>query len=110
MMKEQTDTKTRNMNKPLHITASFDQPQLLENLVEQLAYRRTETGTVNKEIMPAGWEADKTSSVEAYVSGNVEFDFNEDYLIRMPFITCFMFTCTKGMNDPYKMNWSSSFS
>src|ERR1044071_9954357 len=97
------------MDNSLHITASFDQPQLLENLVEQLAYRRTDYSK-NKIKVPIGWEADKTSSVEAYVSGNVEFDFNEDYRIRMPFITCFMFTCTKGTNDPYKMNWSSSFS
>jgi len=97
------------MDNSLHITASFDQPQLLENLVEQLAYRRMETGGVDEQL-PESWSAVKTSSVEAYVSGNVEFDYNKDYRIRVPFITCFTFTCTRGNTDPYKMNWSFSFS
>lgn len=97
------------MDRSLHITASFDQPQLLENMVEKLAYRRYEIG-YSKERMPKGWEANETSSIEAYVSGVVEFAINEESKIKMPFITCFLFTCTHGKKEPYELNWSMSLS
>lgn len=97
------------MNKALHITASFDQPVLLENMIEKLAYRRYDIGYC-KEKMPKGWQADETSSIEAYVSGNVEFNYNEKEKIRMPFITSFLFTCTHGKKEPYALNWSLSLS
>ena len=32
------------MKQYLHISATFDQPELVQNLVEQLAYRRYELG------------------------------------------------------------------
>lgn len=97
------------MNRSLHITASFDQPQLLENMVEKLAYRRYEIG-YSKERMPKGWEANETSSLEAYVSGVVELDFNNEEKIKMPFITCYVFTCTHGKKEPYELNWGMSLS
>lgn len=97
------------MNKALHITASFDQPVLLENLVEKLAYRSYNTA-YSKEKMPKGWQANETSSVEAYVSGTLEFDNNEEEKIRMPFITCFLFSCTRSKKEPYTLNWSMSLS
>jgi len=97
------------MNKALHITASFDQPQLLENMVEKLAYRRYNTG-YSKEKMPRGWQANETSSVEAYVSGTLEFDANRKEKIKMPFITSFLFTCIRGKKEPYSLNWGISLS
>lgn len=96
------------MKKTLHISASFDQPQLLENMVEKLAYRRYNSGKAEK--MPTGWEANETSSNEAYVSGTLEFKYNEEEQIKMPFITCFLFTCTRGKKEPYTLNWSISLS
>lgn len=97
------------MNNTLHITALFDQPQLLENMVEKLAYRRYDIG-YSKEKMPKGWQANETSSVETYVSGIVEFENDENEKIKMPFITCFLFTCTRGKQEPYMLNWSISLS
>ena len=97
------------MNNTLHITASFDQPQLLENMVEKLAYRRYDMG-YSKEKMPGGWQANETSSVEAYVSGTIAFDINNKEKIKMPFITCFLFTCTRGKKEPYTLNWGISLS
>ena len=103
------------MKNTLHITASFDQPEFLQNLVEKLAYRRYEIGYGN-EKMPRGWKALETSSTETYVSGTIDLDFstgnNEsvDERIHMPFITCFLFTCIKGKNEPYQLNWSTSLS
>ena|SRR5258708_6456848 len=97
------------MNKDLHITASVDQPYLLENLVEKLAYRRYKR-EFSKEEMPKGLKTIETSSVEVYISGNIEFDSSKDEKIRMPFITSLLFTCTQANNRSYLLNWSISLS
>ena len=102
------------MKQSLHISAAFDKPEFLQNLVERLAYRRYELGYGN-EKMPPGFKALETSGTETYVSGTVALDFASDTEagtehINMPFITCFLFTCIKGKNDPYQLIWSSSLS
>ena len=107
-------TKTSFMKKNLHINAAFDQPELVQDLVEKLAYRRYEFG-FSKEVMPRGYKALETSSTEAYVSGTLAIDFSgtvavSNEKINMPFITCFLFTCIKGYGDPYKLIWSTSLS
>ncbi len=101
------------MNNNLHITASFDQPDFLEDLVEKLAYRRNETGYGEAKV-PQGWEALEISSTEAYVSGDIQLsyaidEYQEDH-INMPFITCFLFTCKKTKDGLYKVAWSTSLS
>lgn len=103
------------MKQNLHISAAFDEPEFVQNLVERLAYRRYEFGFGN-EKMPAGFKALETSSTETYVSGTMAIDFvqqnsfeeNGEERINMPFITCFLFTCIKGKTDPYQLIWSSS--
>ncbi len=97
------------MKKILKISAALDQPELLETMVEKLAYRHYDIG-FTKEKMPKGWEADETSSTEAYVSGTIELNDTNNEPIRMPFITCFIFTCAHGKKEPYKLNWSMSLS
>lgn len=96
------------MKQSLRISASFDQPELVQNLVERLAYRRYEQG-YSREKMPAGLKALETSSTEAYVTGTMGIesqDGREHY--KMPFITSFLFTCIKGKQEPYQLIWSSS--
>ena len=98
------------MKKSLHIIATIDQPELLENMVERLAYRHSDLG-FSKEKMPEGRIALETASTETYVSGTMSIEFdNKEENINMPFITCFLFTCIKGKNDPYQLIWSSSLS
>ena len=99
------------MKRNLLISTTFDQPELLRNMVERLADRRYDIGFAN-EKMPGGWEALETSSTETYVSGTTTIDSNENDSdrINMPFITCFMFTCSKGKDHPYQLNWSASLS
>jgi len=98
------------MKKNLHISATFDEPEFVQNLVERLAYRRYELGYGNQK-MPAGFKALETSSTETYVSGTMGIDFDKkNQHINMPFITCFIFTCIKGKSDPYQLIWSSSLS
>jgi hypothetical protein len=98
------------MKQTLHISAAFDQPELVQNLVERLAYRRYELG-FSKQLMPRGLKAIETSSTETYVSGTMAIDAdNSCEHFNMPFITCFLFTCIKGPSEPYQMIWSSSLS
>jgi len=96
------------MKKDLHISTSFDQPDLLEDLVEKLAGRRYDIGFA-KEWMPLNFEALETSSTETYTSGTVSFTDNDEN-INMPFITSFLFTCIKGKDDEYRLTWASSMS
>ena len=100
------------MNHVLHITATLDQPELLENLVEKLASRRYDIG-YSREIVPQDWQAIETSSTETYVSGTLSFGGvmnNDDASINMPFITSMLFTCIKGKEDDYRLLWSNSLS
>lgn len=96
------------MKQTLHISAAFDQPEFIQNLVEKLAYRRYELGYSNEKT-PHGFKAIETSSTETYVSGTMAINFEDGQEpINMPFITCFLFTCIKGKTDPYQLIWSSS--
>ena len=95
------------MKNTLNITAAIDQPGFLADMVEKLAYRRSDLG-YGKQKMRGCPEALETSSTESYVSGNMAIDDSGEH-INMAFITRFVFTCIKG-NDSYKLEWSSSLS
>ena len=95
------------MKKDLHLTASIDKPEVLEEIIERLATRRYDMG-YSKAVVPKSWKALDTSSIEAYVGGTIEFDYNETQRIRMPYITCFVFSCTRYKNSPYELSWSFS--
>ncbi len=95
------------MKQNLHISAQFDEPEFIQNLVERLAYRRYDLG-FGLEKVPQGYKALETSSTETYVSGTMAIDGMDDERINMPFITCFLFTCIKGKTDPYQLIWSCS--
>ena len=100
------------MKHVLHITATLDQPELLENLVEKLASRRYDIG-YSRETVPQDWQAVETSSTETYVSGTLSFSGltnNDDTSVNIPFITSMLFTCIKGKEDDYRLLWSSSLS
>ena len=96
------------MKQSLHITATIDQPVFLEHMIEKLAYRRYDLG-YGKQIMPDNREALETSTTEAFISGSMEIDTVNEH-IYMPFITSFLFTCIKGKDDKYKLEWTSSLS
>jgi hypothetical protein len=101
------------MKKTLQISAHIDQPEFLQNLVERLAYRRYDLGYADQQ-MPRGFTALETSTNETYVSGSVSLELPGEEpgmeSIRMPFITCFLFTCIKGKEEPYQLIWSTSLS
>ena len=97
------------MKQHLHISAFFDEPEFVQNLVERLAYRRNELGYGNQ-TMPRGLKAIETSTTETYVSGTMAIETDNNEHIDMPFITSFIFTCIKGKSEPYQLIWSSSLS
>ena len=101
------------MKKTLQISASFDKPDFLEDLVEKLAYRRNENGYSRVKV-PKGLKALETSSLEAYVSGDVTISGidgkKNDERINMPFISCFFFTCIREKNKDYDLTWAMSLS
>lgn len=98
------------MKHALHISARFDQPEFLQQLVERLACRRYDLGYLN-EPLPGEWKALEISSTETYVSGTLGIDFGDDQApVQMPFITCFLFTCTRDAGTGYQLNWSASLS
>ena|ERR1700733_13406393 len=90
------------------VIASLLEIRLLKNLVENLANRRSDLG-YSKEKLQEGWEAVETSSIEAYVSGNIKMSDKSEEL-DLPFNTCFMFSCTKPNNGVYDLAWCSSLS
>ena len=96
------------MKKVLHISTSFEQTDLLEDLVEKLAGRRYDIG-FGRERMPLNFEALETSSTETYTSGTISFTDNDED-INMPFITSFLFTCVKGKDNEYRLTWAASMS
>ena len=97
------------MKKDLHLIASVDKPEVLENIIEQLATRRYDNH-YGKALVPDSWQAIDTSSIETYVSGRMEFDYTETQRIKIPFITCFLFSCKKEKNESYDLVWSFSLS
>ena len=107
------DKQKRNFMKTVvHITAQVDQPELLKNLVERLAYKRFDPISP-KTRLPFNAKAMDTSSAEAYVSGSMLLDFAVDGILEevsMPYITCFMFTCIKSKGEPYELVWNASLS
>ena len=62
-----------------------------------------------KTIEVKNFKAIETSSTETYISGTVAI-VDEDEVINMPFITRFLFTCTKEKDGPYKLGGSFSLS
>ena len=96
------------MKKTLHITASFDQPELVENIAEKLASRHYDYGYTNIR-MQKGWKAIATSTVENYVSGTIEIATTSKEKIKVPFTSCFLFSCIKEKSQPYDLCWSASF-
>lgn len=100
--------KSQVMKMPLKITATLDKPTLIEDMVEKLADRRIDVGYSNA-LVPQELKAVDTSSTETYVSGTIALKDNDE-TINMPFITCFIFTCIKGKEKPYKLEWASSLS
>lgn len=97
----------KNERSQIAITATVEEPCMLQLLVETLAESHSDLGYYSKEVQP-GWKAMETSSIEARVSGGVNFSSSTP--INTPFVTCFVFTCKKATKGRYELTWSNSLS
>lgn len=102
------------MKDTLNISASFDQPEFLQDLVERLADRRYKSGFISQ-IIPSKHHSFESSTVETYVSGSVGINMPADTeageeRINMPFTTSFLFTCKKAKEKNFKLEWLISLS
>ena len=103
------------MKKPSHnpkqadlaITATIEESCMLQLLVETLAETHSDSGKSFKKVQP-GWKAIRTSSIEARVSGILNLTGKKT--ICTPFVTGFVFTCTKAAKGKYDLTWSNSLS
>ena len=102
-MKKQTNRK----EPVISISANLSETRLLKKLVEQLASTRRTPEQTSHAVQP-GWESFSTLPIEAFVSGTISLQSHDD-LIRMPFVTSFVFTCIKA-NGESNLVWSSSLS
>jgi hypothetical protein len=98
----------KNDGSAIAITATLEELNLLQVLVEKLAECNLDMGYSLKQVQP-GWKAIETSTIEVLVSGGINLTNNKD-LINAPFVTCFLFTCIKPADGKYELTWSSSLS
>jgi hypothetical protein len=97
------------MKQTLHLSASVENPQMLESIVEQLATRRYHRYYVET-LVPKAWQAMESSSVESYVSGTVDISGEDLIPVHLPFTSSFLFSCTKEKHHPYELRWCVSLS
>jgi hypothetical protein len=102
------NSKHSKMTTSLAISTTLYDPSLLTNIVEELACRRNDS-RVSGEIVEPGWQPIGSSSLEAFVSGTAEISNGKDFF-KMPFTTCFLFTCIRAKNRDYDLTWASSLS
>ena len=98
----------KNDGPAIVITATLEELNLLQVLVEKLAECNLDMGYSLKQVQP-GWKAIETSTIEVLVSGGINLTNNND-LVNAPFVTCFLFTCIKPADGKYELTWSSSLS
>jgi hypothetical protein len=101
-------------NSTSYITTVFSKLDIPKMLLEKLAG----TNTVKKDsvtIVPNILETIDHNSTETYTTVNVEVIFMSDDLedfgySHVPVITPFLFTCTRGSQDEFQVDWAASLS
>ena len=104
-------SKSLIMKSLMSITANLEQPAILRNVIEKLASRHVDMGFTNA-IVPRQWKAIETSGIQATVSGTLDLykHDNDGQEVNIPFDSGFLFTCIKGKNGFFNLEWSSSLS
>lgn len=95
-------------NSTIEISANLAESGLLKSLVEDLANKRNDTGYSLEKVQP-GFQAIETSSIEAYVSVDINIS-SETESFDISLVTSLLFTCVKGRWLNYNFNWLNSLS
>jgi len=101
-------------NSTTYITTVFSKLDIPELLLEKLAGTKNEMKT-SEIVIPHILETIDYNSTETYTTVNVEVifmsdDFEDFGYIHLPVITPFLFTCTKGSQDEFDVDWATSLS
>jgi hypothetical protein len=105
---EPARNRDQNFHSLVSASITLDELRFLQGLLENLSNRRGDLGH-GDQVVPGDLESIETSSVEAYISGDVKLS-GEEGRIKMPYITGFIFTCIKPRGGSYKLTWGSSLS
>lgn len=107
---ENPEKNNRNGRNPsvLAIRSTLAERPLLVKLVESLACRNY---SCNQQFgkVPTGSAAIETSSLEAFVSGDLNLSSPSEQ-VHQPFITSLLFTCIRMKGQNYNLRWISSLS
>ena len=107
-MKNPENKNGLNADQPsLSISATLCEPYLVKKLVERLAFRNHGKDIPGK--LQPGWEYFESSSIEAYVSGDMRLASRSDS-IQVPFANSFLFTCIRVSKEKYLLTWCNSLS
>jgi hypothetical protein len=109
-MKKPTNRKNTRPDLPvISITATLAEAELLKTLIERLAGQNNAGRHIPESFKP-GWNTFRSSSIEAFVSGDINVTSEAD-VITKPFVKSFLFTCINaGSNGNYSLVWGSSLS
>lgn len=107
---ENPEKNNRNGRNPsfLVINSTLAERPLLVKLVERLACRNYNCDQQFEKV-PTGSAAIETSTVEAFVNGDLNLS-SPDEQVHLPFITSLLFTCIRMRGQNYKLKWISSLS
>ncbi|MFN5136292.1 MAG: hypothetical protein ACK5DG_13350 [Chitinophagaceae bacterium] len=92
----------------LTIITQLDQPEFICNLVERLAYTHPDLGYGSYK-RTGNWQPVETSTNDIYAGGTVQMIMNDEHF-NIPYIANFLFTCLKGKDGVYKLEWGCSLS
>ena len=95
------------MKNELHIAAIVDKPQLLNEMVSKLVFKKS-AGRKQTNVLP-DWKEANVACTEAYVNGSLLLDRKREHF-EVPFITGFFFTCLQHKKGEHKIEWSHSLS
>jgi hypothetical protein len=107
-MKHERKPSARQTANLLTVSATIDDQILLEEFVKYLACGRNKMNN-SRERTQLGWKAIDTSSLEAYVSGNMIIS-DENEPVRLAYTTGFLFTCIKEYKQEYSLEGCFSLS
>jgi hypothetical protein len=97
------------MKNNILIQANFDRPDLLQKMIEELVSRRYHHGLYNV-VVNNSWRTMETSSTETFANGMLAISEPSVEPVNSPFITQFIFTCSKSSDEHYMLNWAMSMS
>ncbi len=107
-MKELFNYQHEAGQQPLKVLTTLCAERMMRALVERLASPQSETDYGGDEYSN-GLRVIDSSSVEAYIAGDNHFTYQQN-VMKMPFITSFIFTCIREKGKRFRLEFGASLS